>query len=132
MPDTQETIEHSKRHVAKLRFEPSGLLLFEREEESNKLAAAFCGAGSGPLIDKLVEGAWEAAQSATSLDEACVSIEVSIRAAYAEFGQIYQPGFCPQVDLIYGVKMHDGSRLFSASGPIINEKQDYYSSGSGY
>jgi hypothetical protein len=99
--------------------------------QGERLAATFCGAGNGPFIDKIVSEAWEAAQSCSSLDEACGEIESCIKRTYAEFGQIYQHGYCPEVDLLYGVKMHDGSRLFTATGPIVNEKSDYYACGVG-
>jgi hypothetical protein len=51
---------------------------------------------------------------------------------YREFGKIYQPGFCPHVDLIYGIKMNGDCKLFSAVGPVVNEKDEYYSAGQGY
>jgi hypothetical protein len=51
---------------------------------------------------------------------------------YREFGKIYQPGFCPQVELIYGIKMKGNCKLFSAVGPVVNEKDEYYSAGQGY
>lgn len=128
--DTQEGIEGSpsKRNVPKLRFEPSD----EDHSMGDTLAAAFCGSGQGPFIDKLIENAWQEAQLATNLDEACTEIEKSIKATYKEFGEIFQPGYCPTVQLIYGVKMHDGTRLFSAHGPVVNEKTGYDSSGAGY
>jgi hypothetical protein len=127
--DTQEGIEGSpsKKNVPKLRFEPSG-----KAHSGDGIAAAFCGAGQGPFIDKLIENAWQDAQIATGLDEACEEIEKSIKATYKEFGEIFQPGYCPQVQLIYGVKMHDSSRLFSAFGPVVNEKTGYDSAGAGY
>jgi hypothetical protein len=129
--DTQETIEHSKRHVPKLRFEPSGALEKKMRKQGVDLAAAFCGAGNGPFIDKLVDGAWNAALATTSLDEACGDIERSIKNQYEEFGRIYQRGFCPEVQLIFGVKMNGVSRLFTAMGPIVNEKSEYDSDGVG-
>lgn len=129
MADTQETVSNiSKRNIPKLRFEPSG-----GPHEGDNLAAAFCGAGdNGPFIDKLVETAWEDAQLATSLDEACEEIEKSIKRVYREFGQIYQVGYCPSAELIYGVKMHSQCRLFSAHGAIITKKETYDSWGAGY
>lgn len=133
--DTQETVLHSKRHVPKLRFEPDRIVNWGkalRGEDVNDLAAAFCGAGDGPFIDKLIDEAWKTAQKATSLQEAGERIEASIKGLYREFGKIYQPGFCPQVDLIYGVKMDGRTKLFSAVGPVVNEKGEYYSAGQGY
>jgi hypothetical protein len=55
--DTQETVLHSKRHVPKLRFEPDSLAKSVKEwrGEKDDLAAAFCGAGDGPFIDKLID-----------------------------------------------------------------------------
>ena len=35
-------------------------------------------------------------------------------------------------ELIYGVKMHGDSKLFSSQGPIVNEKRSYGSVGAGY
>lgn len=62
--DTQESVSNiSKRNVHKLRFEPLPLAFYgEQAHEGDTIAAAFCGAGHGPFIDKLVNGAWEAAQ----------------------------------------------------------------------
>ena len=73
--DTQETSEHAKGYTPKLVFEPA-----EHDDGStDNLAAAFCGAGDGPYVDKLIANAWEAAQAATSLDEVCADIEASIK-----------------------------------------------------
>jgi 20S proteasome alpha/beta subunit len=126
--DTQETVSNiSKRSVPKLRFEPAGA------HQGDELAAAFCGAGdNGPFIDKLVDTAWEDVQGATSIDEACSDIEKSIKRTYLEFGQIYQAGYCPSAEIIYGVKMHGSCRLFSAHGPVVNEKEEYDACGAGY
>jgi hypothetical protein len=133
--DTQETIGDSKRNVPKLRFEP---LDPPFGSDVSSLATAFCGAGNGPFIDKLVDVAWKSAQVASSLDDACDRIEQAIKGFYEEFGRIYQPGYCPTVELIYGVKMKDEdpiyggfSRMFHASGPIINEKFGYSAAGIG-
>lgn len=123
--DTQETSGSSKRDVPKLRFEGSGMLT------DTPLAVVFCGAGSGPFIDRMVDQAWEDVQVATSLDEACDEIKRSIENTYTKYRNIFQDGQCPTADLIYGVKANGGTRLFCANGPIINEK-DYYSSGTGY
>jgi 20S proteasome alpha/beta subunit len=113
--DTQETTEHSKRKVSKLRIEPS--------DGKSEIAVAFCGAGdNGPFIDKAISVAWEDVQTATSLDEASAEIEKSLKRTYKEYGQIYQRGHCPHAELIYGIKMHGSSKLFHASGPVVNEK----------
>jgi len=127
--DTQETVSNlSKRNVPKLRFEPS-----EGVHEGDGLAVAFCGAGdNAAFIDKVVETAWEDAQAATNVDEACASIEKSVKDSYKEFGRIFQPGYCPTADLIYGVKMYSTCRLFSAHGPVVTEKNGYDTAGAGY
>ncbi len=44
-----------------------------------------------------------------------------IKETYQEFGQIYQTGACPQVDLIYGITKGGASKLFHAIGPVVNE-----------
>lgn len=130
--DTQETLEHAKRNIPKLRFEPKNQHGFPEQVSPDDLAVAFCGAGDGPFIDKLASVAWEDASVATSIDEACEAIENSIKRTYREFGLIYQQGLCPEVQLIFGVKMHHKSRLFSAVGPIVNEKSGYDCGGVGH
>ena len=130
--DTQETVGHiSKRNVPKLRFEPRDNPLFGvHGHNSDEVAAAFCGAGNnGSFIDKLVDNAWEAAQGCTSLDEVCSEIEASIKVTYAEFGGIYQTGYCPEAELIYGVKMSSHTKLFSALGPVLTLRIEYSSVG---
>lgn len=129
--DTQETVEHTKRKVTKLRFEPHSTFGDTSVNHSN-LAAAFCGAGDGPFTDKLIEQAWKAAQNASSLDEACSNITDSIEEQHEKFGKIFQPGYVPETQLIFGVKMDGYSRLFTSLGPVVNEKQGYDSGGIGY
>lgn len=129
--DTQETLAPAKRSVPKLRFEPCNQYTQEEDNHSN-LAVAFCGAGTGPMIDKLIDAAWSEAKKRSNLNDACASIEASIKKQYKEYGRIYQPGSCPEVQLIYGVKMDGESRLFSAFGPIVNEKFEFDSGGQGH
>lgn len=129
--DTQETLGTAKRNVPKLRFEPRDPLA-ETEEHHASLAVAFCGAGDGPLIDKLTTEAWNAAKSKTDLATVCATIEQSIKDQYTELGRIYQRGSCPEVQLIFGAKMGGESRLFTAMGPIVNEKYEFDSGGVGH
>jgi len=132
--DTQETISLGgnssfKRRVPKLRFEQ-----YEghgRELSGLDTAVAICGAGFGPFIDKIADAVWSAAKIASDLPEACDAAEQAIKELYAEFGNIYQTGACPEVELIYSMKMKNESRLFHATGPIVNEKQGYSTAGSG-
>ncbi len=123
--DTQETIGNiSKRNVPKLRFEEAVF--------GSDLGVAFCGAtNNGAFVDKLVDMAWTAAKHKQSIEEACGAIEVSIKDTHQEYGTIYQPGFLPDVELIYGVKMQGESRLFYALGPAVNEKEEYCTGGFG-
>lgn len=114
--DTLETMEHSKRHVQKLRFLPDEGI----SQNPDELAVVFCGSGYGPFIDKLIDEAWQKVWDAGSLADACTTIEESIKATYEEYGRICQPGERPTVELIYGVKMDRESRLFTASGPFVH------------
>lgn len=132
--DTQETVAGlSKRHVTKVRVEPEdGIIPFHVARGSN-LAAAFCGAGNnGAFIDALVRKTWEAVAVARHLGEAPRFAEEAIKATYKEYGRIFQRGYCPYADIIYGIKMNGDSRLFHASGAIVNPVETYYSAGSGY
>jgi hypothetical protein len=98
---------------------------------NHDLALAICGAGEGPFIDKITSQAWDAVRHVTDVWEAAERIETMIKETYREFGQIYQTGACPSVELIYGIKIGGLSRLFHAIGPVVNER-DYASSGTGY
>jgi hypothetical protein len=132
--DTQETVNNlSKRNIPKLIFHPVDEWGKTKALNSDELAVAFCGAAdNGPFVDKLVENAWEDAQIGTNLDEVCTIIQTSIERTYKKYGQIFQIGFCPSADLIYGVKLLGASKLFSATGPIVVEQQKHYSGGAGY
>jgi hypothetical protein len=100
--DTQETVSNlSKRNVSKLIFHPQNVHLMR--ERPGYLATAFCGAGDGPFLDMLVGEAWKAAQNATGLDDACAEITKTIEETYRKYGQIYQPGYCPTAELIFGI-----------------------------
>jgi hypothetical protein len=129
--DTQETVgNYSKRNVPKLRFEaPIGAM--KVLGGYSNVALAVCGAGHGPFIDKLADEAWKSVEVTKNIDEACIAAEEAIKRTYEEFGRIYQTGMCPEAELVYAVKMESENRLFSASGPIVNEKHDYCAAGVG-
>jgi 20S proteasome alpha/beta subunit len=138
LADTQETVGVSKRHVPKLRFEQddySYLSLVRREDDApprSDLAVAFCGAtDNGAFVDKLVDLAWKAASGQPDIESVCAAIEESIGHTYQHFGAIYQLGYMPSAELIYGVKMNGRSRLFNALGPAVNEKREYCTGGVG-
>lgn len=128
--DTEESVGTiSKRNVPKLRFEG----LTQADPTDGDMAVAFCGAtNNGPFMDEIVDKAWEDVQTAKNLGEACDLIKESLKESHKEFGQIYQPGFLPEAELIYGVKMSGTSRLFYALGPAINEIHRYAAGGAGY
>jgi 20S proteasome alpha/beta subunit len=129
--DTQETVGVAKRHVPKLRFEEiSGAI---KGLTGNDLGVAFCGAtNNGAFVDKLVNSAWAAALvGGDDIESVCGAIEKSIQETYKHFGRIYQPGYLPDAELIYGVKLKGQSRLFNALGPAVNEKDEYCTGGIG-
>ena len=125
--DTQETFSGTKKDVPKLVFQPPRL----SDGSPENIAAAFCGAGDGPYIEKLIGNAWQDSQGATNLEELSSRIEDSIKSTYADFGAVYQTGHCPNVELIYGLRMDGDSKLFYAYGPVVNEKFSYVTAGSG-
>jgi hypothetical protein len=127
--DTQETIEHSKTWTPKLRLEPAAM---RGKDSPDDLMLAIAGAGDGPFIDKLTERAWESIFDAQSFDEACSSVEESIKSTHEEYGHIFQPGYLPYVEIVYGIKMQGKSKLFRAYGPIVNEQKGYTAIGKGY
>jgi 20S proteasome alpha/beta subunit len=125
--DTQETRGKSKRNVPKVVFQPSA---FSHGCDAD-LVAAFCGAGEGPLIDKLIAKAWKDAKSGSDLDDVCQKIEDSITSEYQGLMDIYSAGFIPDFHIIYGIKKGGKSKLFYAAGPIVVEKADYATAGEG-
>jgi len=125
--DTQEVIGPSKRSVPKLRFEPSAT-----SHMGESLAVVFCGAGdNGAFIDRLVQDAWEDAQLGTNSKQVCEIIQNTIESTYKKYKEIYGAGCCPIADLVYGVKMSNECHLFSASGAVVNERENYDSYGAG-
>lgn len=126
--DTQETIDnYSKTWTPKLVVKPTP---WYAKDSPDELMVAFAGAGNGPFIDKVVERAWEDVQVANSFDKACTEIERSIQRTHKEYRDIFQPGFLPSIELVYGVKMQGSSKLFKAYGPLVSEK-DYAAAGVG-
>jgi hypothetical protein len=108
----------------KLIIEPIDLIGKDLHDD---LMIAVAGAGDSAFIDKIVERAWRDAQKSSSFDQACTAIEDSIKATYQEFGLTFQPGYMPNGELVYGVKMQGQSKLFLAHGPIVNESRGYSS-----
>jgi ABC-type cobalt transport system substrate-binding protein len=127
--DTQETIENTKTWTPKLKFEPS---TEAGKDSADDLMLAIAGSGEGPWVDKLTEQIWESISVAETFGGACHSAQQAIKQTYREYGRIFQPGFLPGADLIYGIKMQRRSGLFKANGPIVNEVPHYGIIGSGY
>jgi hypothetical protein len=127
--DSQETVNnYSKRWTPKLIVKPQP---WYGKDSVDDLMLAIAGAGDGPFTEKLTERAWEGAKSAPSFDAACVAIEDSIKQTHHEYGLIFQTGYLPSVELIYGVKMEGKSKLFKSFGPIVNEIRSFTSAGAG-
>jgi hypothetical protein len=117
--DTQETLDFSKRNVSKVVVKPWSLN--SPSLSGTSVAMAICGAGDGALIDHLSSKVWDNARPSQSLDEACEISETTIKNTYQEYWDIFPPGQCPSVQLIYGIKNEEDSRLFVAQGPIVNK-----------
>jgi len=130
--DTQETYGDSKRNVTKLQCFNGPVLSQDGQQMVNAdLALAICGAGYGPFIDKITSQAWDSVRHVSDIWEASERVESMIKETYQEFGQVYQTGACPQVNLIYGITKDGDSKLFQAIGPVVNETT-YSSDGIGY
>ena len=127
--DTQGTINnYSKKWTPKLIVKPQP---WYGKDSPDDLMLAIAGAGDGPFTDKLTERAWEEAQTATSFDEACSAIENSIKQTHQEYGLVFQTGYLPSTDLIYGVKMQGKSKLFKSVGPVVNKIRAFAAAGAG-
>lgn len=116
--DSQETVGAQKRSVPKLQYMPA-------TGSPNNLSAAFCGAGDGPLIDNLVGRLWAELKSKTTLAQAHGAVEEVLANSYQGFGQIFQPGYCPQAQLLIAVSLGGDNALFEAIGPIVNFRSEH-------
>jgi hypothetical protein len=122
--DSQETVGSQKRSVPKLQYKPA-------IGGAGTLSAAFCGAGEGPLIDTLVGRLWDGLRTKTVLAEAHGTIEDVLASSYQAFGQIFQPGYCPQAHLLVAVSLGGDNILLEAMGPIVNIRSEYSALGIG-
>ena len=116
--DSQETVPGLlKRNIPKLHFEPQGTI-----PKSDELAAIFAGATeSGPFLDRLITDCWNEVRKAKSLEQACGFADEAIKHHYKEYGGIYQQGYCPTAELVFGLKMQGHSRLFHSFDAVVNE-----------
>jgi hypothetical protein len=126
--DSQETVPGLlKRNVPKLHFEPQGIT-----PKSAELAAIFAGATeNGPFLDRLVTDCWNEVRKSNNLEEACKFADGAIKHHYKEYGEIYQQGYCPSAEMVFGIKMHGESRLLRSLDAVVNEVQGYTASGVG-
>jgi hypothetical protein len=79
----------------------------------------------------IADEAWKSARDSTSLADACERIKESIKETHREYAGIYQPGQMPVTEIVYGVKMHQQSKLFYAYGPAVSESDKYVIGGVG-
>jgi hypothetical protein len=120
--DTQETHRQIlKVRIAKITRKP------EIDYPGCDRKVLFSGAGDGAFIDKLIHRAWKAAQQADAdIDSVALAIEDSIKATHQEYGQIYQPGYLPEVQLIYGLWVRGyPTRLFSSVQATVNPVESH-------
>jgi hypothetical protein len=91
--DSQESYEGSalKRTVPKLvMFPPSSV------PEITDRRAIFTGAGDAALVDKLIDEIWiEIGCAPPSVHEIAIEIERRIKELYAEYCELYHPGYMP-------------------------------------
>jgi 20S proteasome alpha/beta subunit len=130
--DTQETHDkYLKVSAPKIAIRPRGEAIIRNHD----IRLVVSGAGDGPFIDKLIDLMWEEAELSSGQDPLVIShaVEDAIKTAHKDYGQICQPGFAPQADLLYGLWVKGMKRpsLFQASGAIVNQREEHQSIGSG-
>ena len=120
--DTQET----RRQILKVRV-PKLVRRPELDYENSDRKALFSGAGEGPFIDKLINRAWKAALHADAdIGTVADAMEESIKNTHQEYAGIYQPGYLPEVQLIYGLWVKGyPTRLFASVGPVVNPVESH-------
>lgn len=127
--DSQETInDYLKVSVPKIEIRPEGI------STRRGLFAVFVGAGHAPLIDKLVDEMWDAAENATGgLRETAKAMAAASRNYYKELKGMFRDRDTeyPRAELIYAINLKEELALFKASGPIINRVKDYELAGIG-
>lgn len=123
--DTEETRGEMKFQAPKLVVCPEG-------EESSKRKAVFAGAGDSAFIDKLVDEMWSAGRFALdgiesmfeAMEDACIRV-------HQRYWGIYPPDARPEAHIIFGIVEGGETRLYKATGPIVNRVAKYELTGSG-
>ena len=120
--DSQETVGVMKFDAPKLVIRP------RVGETSDQVRMLFAGAGDGPFIDKLVDRMWDAALQGPDMkmDEILTRIEDSNIEWHQRIWQLYPPDDRPRAEILFAIHASELQvRLFKATGPIINEVDDY-------
>jgi hypothetical protein len=127
--DSQESYEGSalKRSVPKLvAFPPPNI------PGTPDRRAIFTGAGDAAFVDKLIDEMWSEIGSAPpSVNEIATEIERRITELYAEYRELYHPGYMPFADITYGIWCGRESGLFHAHGPVVNRIGSRFQSAQG-
>lgn len=119
--DSQETIGALKLDVPKMVVRPSV------GEADDRVRMAFAGAGDGPFIDKLTEKMWAAAEAGPgmSMEEIFSRIEDANIEWHRRLWEPYGAGSRPEAEILIALYAERKVNLYKATGPIINELDDY-------
>ena len=125
--DTQET------YGDLLKLNMPKIIAFPQDTLPCPLRLMVAGAGSGPFIDKLASESWKrlVRDAPQNIEEACDSVDQSIKDVHEEFGRIFQHGQLPSVELIVSLHIGAGFRLLKCFGPVVNDAAPYASVGMG-
>lgn len=128
--DTQELIrEYLKVDTPKIEIRPQGIQHWDKP-----LWAAFAGSGTAPLIDKLIELMWEAANRMPPVfGETSKAMEEANKNYHQELATMYQASdpYYPRAEILYALSADGQMGLFKANGPIVTKVRDYAPSGAG-
>jgi hypothetical protein len=121
--DSQETVGALKIDVPKMSIRPRG----NEANKTDKIRAIFVGAGSGPLIDKLVDELWIAATNTggQSLKAATGAMQASLLDWHRKISLAYGQQKKPEAEILIALCCMDGFGLYKCVGPLLNEVQDY-------
>jgi hypothetical protein len=123
--DTEET--HGD-----MKFQAPKLVALPRSREACTRKAIFAGAGDGPFIDKLIEQMWSAGQFAdvgiqamsNAMEDECIRV-------HERYWRIYPADARPEAHVIFGLAEGGETRLYKATGCIINPVATYELTGCG-
>lgn len=129
--DTQELIrDYLKVDTPKIEIRPQPSIT----KWDVPVWAAFAGSGTAPLIDKLIELMWTAAENKPpEFYETTQAMEQACKNYYEELATLYQANdpYYPRAELLYAVSTGGRMGLFKASGPVITKVRHYELSGAG-